>query len=164
MRMTHNSVYDLTSVRPGLHGARDSGIYPILIPFLEAVNRVKAQMDGGNSMQCAAAPSYNLTFRCIICGRYEASATCPGDSIVSEDQIRARIYRVHCATCGWKGEACGLSAIRISSVPELDPPGANSPQNSSLRGRLNDSGGWAVHSVLSRLRFSLGLLAATRSR
>ena len=61
----------------------------------------------------ATAHTYNLTFRCIRCGRYEASANYRSDRIEFEDQIKARIYPVRCAGCGWKGEACGFSVIRI---------------------------------------------------
>jgi DNA-directed RNA polymerase subunit N (RpoN/RPB10) len=61
----------------------------------------------------ATAHRYNLTFRCISCGRYEASANYRSDRIESEDQIKARIYPVRCAGCGWKGEACGFSVIRV---------------------------------------------------
>lgn len=61
----------------------------------------------------ATAYRYNLTFRCISCGRYEASANFRSDKIEVEDQIKARIYPVTCAGCGWKGEACGFSVIRV---------------------------------------------------
>ena len=61
----------------------------------------------------ATAYSYNLTFRCINCGRYEASANFRSDGIECEEQIKARIYPVRCAGCGWKGEACGGSVTRI---------------------------------------------------
>ena len=50
----------------------------------------------------ATAHWYNLTFRCIKCGRYEASANYRSNRIEFEDP-----------GCGWKGEACGLSVIRI---------------------------------------------------
>jgi hypothetical protein len=59
------------------------------------------------------AHRYNLTFRCIHCGKYEASANLPSRGVESENQIKARIYRVQCARCGWKGEACGYSTVRI---------------------------------------------------
>ena len=61
----------------------------------------------------ATAYRYNLTFRCIKCGSYEASANFRSDRIEFEDQIKARIYPVRCAGCGWKGEACGFSVTRI---------------------------------------------------
>lgn len=64
-------------------------------------------------MLCATAQEYSLTFRCINCGRYEASANYSSDEVVPDDQIKARIYRVRCTACGWKGEACGVAAIRI---------------------------------------------------
>ena len=60
-----------------------------------------------------AAHRYNVTFRCVNCGRHEASANFRSDQPERQDQIKARIYRVQCAGCGWKGEACGFSAVRI---------------------------------------------------
>lgn len=59
------------------------------------------------------AHRYNLTFRCIQCGRYEASANFRSDRVELEDEIKSRIYRAQCEGCGWKGEVCGLSAVRI---------------------------------------------------
>ena len=59
------------------------------------------------------AHRYTLTFRCIHCGKYEASANFRSDQAEFSNQLKARIYRVQCARCGWKGEACGLSAVRI---------------------------------------------------
>ncbi|PYT77279.1 MAG: hypothetical protein DMG40_24135 [Acidobacteria bacterium] len=59
------------------------------------------------------AHRYNLTFRCIQCGKYEASANFSSDRVEQENHLKAGIYRVQCARCGWKGEACGLSAVRI---------------------------------------------------
>ncbi len=56
---------------------------------------------------------YNLTFRCIRCGRHEASTNFRSDRIELEDQIKSRIYPVRCTECGWKGEVCGFSVIRI---------------------------------------------------
>lgn len=56
---------------------------------------------------------YTLIFRCIHCGKYEASANFRSDQAEFSNQLKARIYRIHCAQCGWKGEACGLSALRI---------------------------------------------------
>ena len=64
-------------------------------------------------MLCATAQEYSLTFRCINCGRYEASANYSSDEVLPDDQIKAQIYRVRCTACGWKGEACGVAAIRI---------------------------------------------------
>lgn len=59
------------------------------------------------------ARRYNLTFRCIHCGRHEATANFRSDRVEHEDQIMSRIYCVQCAGCGWKGEVCGFSAVRI---------------------------------------------------
>src|SRR5215468_5221933 len=36
-----------------------------------------------------------------------------------EDQVRGRLYQVSCESCSWNGDACGLSAIRISHATEL---------------------------------------------
>jgi transcription elongation factor Elf1 len=62
---------------------------------------------------------YLLTFRCVNCGRSEASARTCLESEAGEDQITGRIYRVTCKSCGWKGEVCGISAVRISHEFEL---------------------------------------------
>ncbi len=62
---------------------------------------------------------YVLTFRCINCGKHEVFAQYPADSLEPEDQIRARIYQVTCNSCGWRGDACGLSAIRIARTMHL---------------------------------------------
>ena len=59
------------------------------------------------------AHRYNLTFRCPHCGRYEASANFRTDQNERDVQIKARIYRIQCSACGWRGEACGFSAVRI---------------------------------------------------
>ena len=61
----------------------------------------------------ARSHRYSLTFRCMNCGRHEASANFRSDRIQPEDQIKEQIYPAQCTGCGWKGEACGLSAIRI---------------------------------------------------
>ena len=60
-----------------------------------------------------AAQRYNVTFRCVNCGRYEASANFRSDRPEHEEHIKARIYQVQCAGCGWRGQACGFSAVRI---------------------------------------------------
>lgn len=60
-----------------------------------------------------ASHRYNLTFRCIHCGSYQASANFRSDRQESEAEIQARIYQVQCAACGRRGEACGFSALRI---------------------------------------------------
>jgi len=62
---------------------------------------------------------YVLTFRCINCGKHGVLAQYPSDGMESEQRIRARIYQVSCNSCGWTGDACGLSAIRISHTTEL---------------------------------------------
>lgn len=62
---------------------------------------------------------YILTFRCINCGQYEVFARHPSDGDLAEEQIRERIYEVSCRSCGWKGDACGISASSISETNEL---------------------------------------------
>jgi len=56
-----------------------------------------------------------LAFRCVNCGRKEASAKDSFEGEVPEGQIRARIYQASCRSCGWKGEVCGFSAIEITA-------------------------------------------------
>ena len=75
--------------------------------------------DRSLSMKTGKTQGYVLTFRCINCGKHEVFAQYPSDGMESEEQIRARIYQVSCNSCGWKGDACGLSAIRISHTTEL---------------------------------------------
>ena len=70
-------------------------------------------------MKTGKAQGYVLTFRCINCGKYEVFAKYPTGEIEPEDQIRGRLYQVSCESCGWNGDACGLSAIRISHTTEL---------------------------------------------
>jgi Pyruvate/2-oxoacid:ferredoxin oxidoreductase delta subunit len=71
---------------------------------------------------CPKANEYVLTFRCVNCGRYEASSHFSSESIESEDRIRAKIYQALCKGCGWKGHACGYSAVRIYRANELLQP------------------------------------------
>jgi hypothetical protein len=70
-------------------------------------------------MKTGKTQGYVLTFRCINCGKYEVFAHYETERIVFEDQIRGRLYQVSCEWCGWNGDACGLSAIRISHTTEL---------------------------------------------
>lgn len=72
-------------------------------------------------MLCGKTRGYVLTFRCVNCGRYEAFSWYPSEGNVREDQIRARIYQANCEGCGWRGDACGLSAVRIYRTPETLP-------------------------------------------
>jgi hypothetical protein len=62
-------------------------------------------------------PGYILLFRCVNCGRPEASATYSSASFLPHYQIEARIYEANCAACGWKGEVCGISAVQIHYSP-----------------------------------------------
>jgi heterodisulfide reductase subunit A-like polyferredoxin len=70
-------------------------------------------------MNTVETQGYILTFRCVNCGKHEVFAKYPSEDIIAEDQIRARIYQVRCRSCGWTGDACGLSAIHISHTTEL---------------------------------------------
>jgi translation initiation factor RLI1 len=70
---------------------------------------------------CPKANEYVLIFRCVNCGRYEASSHYSSKGIESEDRIRAEIYQALCKGCGWKGHACGYSAVRIFRANELLP-------------------------------------------
>jgi len=70
-------------------------------------------------MSTGKTQGYILTFRCINCGKFEVFAQYPTEGIEPEDRIRDRIYQVRCNSCGWNGDACGLSAIRILHTIEL---------------------------------------------
>ena len=74
-------------------------------------------------MKAGKTLGYVLTFRCINCGRHEVFGDYATDEVEPEDRIRGRIYEVTCYSCGWSGEACGQSAIRISRT-DLRPRGA----------------------------------------
>ena len=65
-------------------------------------------------MNTGKTRGYVLTFRCINCGEHETFANYSTDVVVTEDKIRGRIYGVRCNSCGWSGDVCGVSAIRIS--------------------------------------------------
>jgi transcription elongation factor Elf1 len=62
---------------------------------------------------------YILTFRCVNCGAYEASASFLSEDVLPEEQITSRIYEAHCASCGWTGEFCGVSAAKIHRTTDL---------------------------------------------
>jgi hypothetical protein len=70
-------------------------------------------------MTIGKTQGYILMFRCINCGKHEVFANYPSTDLVTEDQIRARIYQVSYNSCGRSGDACGLSAIHISHTTEL---------------------------------------------
>lgn len=55
---------------------------------------------------------YVLTFRCVNCGRYEASAIHPSEHALGDDQLKMGIYHALCKGCGWSGEVCGVSAVQ----------------------------------------------------
>lgn len=52
-------------------------------------------------MTIGKTQAYILTFRYVNCGRLEAFANYPSEDLLTEDQIRARIYQVSCNSCGW---------------------------------------------------------------
>jgi hypothetical protein len=64
-------------------------------------------------------PGYILKFRCVNCGRPEASASYACEGVPADDQIKARIYEANCQSCGWKGSVCGICAIQIHPTPDL---------------------------------------------
>jgi flavoprotein len=71
-------------------------------------------------MKVGKAQGYVLTFRCINCAEPdEVIATHPSENLLAEDEVRARIYSVRCNSCGWRGDACGISAIHISYTSEV---------------------------------------------
>jgi transcription elongation factor Elf1 len=62
---------------------------------------------------------YILTFRCINCGRHEASASHPSQEVLPPEQIRDQIYQALCRACGWRSEVCGISAVEVGYFPAL---------------------------------------------
>jgi PilZ domain len=78
----------------------------------------------------ATAHRYTLAFRCIKCGRDAASANYRSDRVLTANQLQAQVYRVHCAACGWKGEAIGFSAIRALHYKSKETYG---PDEGALR-------------------------------
>jgi ribosomal protein S27E len=69
-------------------------------------------------MKTGETRGYVLTFRCINCGKHEVFANYPTEHIIPENRIRGRIYQVRCNSCGWSGDAFGLSAICVSQLTE----------------------------------------------
>jgi transcription elongation factor Elf1 len=63
---------------------------------------------------------YVLKFRCVYCGRHEVSVEYPCEDVVPMDEIKSRIYEAHCKSCGWNGNVCGDSAVRIYYSLELE--------------------------------------------
>ena len=70
-------------------------------------------------MTTEKVPGYILRFRCVNCGKQELRANYLSGELLAEDKIRARIYQVICSSCGWRGNACGVSATHISHTTEL---------------------------------------------
>jgi len=83
-------------------------------------------------MTAMKTSGYTLTFRCVNCGRVEARTHYACESVVSDDQIRARIYEANCEGCGWKGVVCGVSAIQIHSTPDSSREDEEIEQNRLL--------------------------------
>jgi len=73
---------------------------------------------GSLSMKTGETRGYVLTFRCINCGKHEVFGNYLIEHIIPEDRIRGRIYQVRCNSCGWSGDACGLSAICVSQLTD----------------------------------------------
>ena len=69
-------------------------------------------------MSTEEAQIYVLRFRCVNCGKHDVFAYQLAEDTSVED-VRARMYQVSCTACGWKGDACGFSAVRISRISEL---------------------------------------------
>jgi hypothetical protein len=61
---------------------------------------------------------YTLTFRCVNCGRHEATAFYPSGEALPIEELRKRIYEVTCSACRWRGAVCGMSAVAISYKSE----------------------------------------------
>ncbi len=66
----------------------------------------------GYIRKCSVSP-YILTFRCLNCGRHEAFAHVLSDSVLSDEDAKMRLLEATCRACSWKGEVCGVSAVRI---------------------------------------------------
>lgn len=73
-------------------------------------------------MLSAKIHDYLLTFRCVNCGRNELYAHYSSECAVFDIELRSRIYQVLCRGCGWKGEACGLSAVNICLLNKSNSP------------------------------------------
>lgn len=59
----------------------------------------------------------------VVDGRF---ATAPFlHTVLHEEQVWERIYEVTCRSCGWQGDACGISATHISETNELCSSGRN---------------------------------------
>jgi Pyruvate/2-oxoacid:ferredoxin oxidoreductase delta subunit len=63
---------------------------------------------------------YLLTFRCLNCGRHEAFASFSSEVPISEEDVKTRILEAVCRGCGWKGQVCGVSAVRIDETTKAD--------------------------------------------
>jgi transcription elongation factor Elf1 len=71
-------------------------------------------------MTKAKTRGYILKFRCLSCGRYEASAGYPCEAVLSVDEVKTGIYEANCKACGWNGEVCGFSSVQIYYSLELE--------------------------------------------
>ena len=71
-------------------------------------------------MTRAKTRGYILKFRCVSCGRYEASVSYPCAAVMPMDEVKARIHEADCKACGWTGKVCGFSAVQIYYSLELE--------------------------------------------
>jgi hypothetical protein len=96
---------------------------------------------------CPKANEYVLTFRCVNCGRYEASSHYSSKGTESENQLRARIYQANCTGCGWKGHACGYSAVRIFCANEVSQQQSDGT-SAKLRAKIAQARLLSLHAKL----------------
>jgi hypothetical protein len=87
--------------------------------FYKTSRSKKFRETRGFDMTGIKTPGYILKFRCINCGRPEASASYASEGVIPDDQIKSHIYEANCESCGWKGAVCGFSAIQVHPTPDL---------------------------------------------
>ncbi len=100
--------------RPAQEESKMQSVFPLDSRKLRDFCKIAPVRNGSRRK----APGYILKFRCVNCGRPTASASYVCEGVVPEDRIRARIYEAKCE-CGWKGEACGVSAIQVQPIPDI---------------------------------------------
>ena len=79
------------------------------------VGKAPEQVEELLFMRNAKAQGYTITFRCVNCGKNEVLAFYGSEEILSEDELRARIYQGCCNSCGWQGSVCGFSAALFAT-------------------------------------------------
>ena len=87
--------------------------------FCKITHTKNIRKNGILDMTGIKTPGYILKFRCANCGRPSAFASYVCEGVVPEDRIRARIYEAKCE-CGWKGEVCGVSALQVQPIPDIE--------------------------------------------